>query len=247
MASSMSSSAPATSSSATLNPNVAASSIGSSTSAAPPIKRSPQLWELHALNHYHANRYRDATFAVDNAIEGCASSNLGALGKFYYLRGKIFQTLASTTGHTFPTTLRPEGNEPAQGYYFRCKGDIMQETISTYRRAYQYFGAVGDQVSLSKTVCRIAETYLEPLFAPVALLQKPIDTVNRFPAYVPTPVSRRASDAGLDDEAEMSNDEFIVTFAHIEGPATLAISNASEISNPLLLLKWYSYTTTTTT
>jgi len=214
---------------------------GSGGAASSNAKRPPQHWELYVLNYYHAKRYREATFAVDNAIAVCPAANLSSLGKFYYLRGKIFQALARANGHTFPTMLRPEGQEAAHGYYFRCKGDMMQETISTYRRAYHYFGVVGDQLWLSKTVCRIAETYLEPLFAPVALLQKPLDSVNRFPAYVPTPVARRAGDAVDDPDADLAHtDDFILTMAHIEGPATLALNIASEISIPLLLLKWYT-------
>eukprot|EP01094_Clydonella_sp_ATCC50884_P029158 TRINITY_DN9038_c0_g1_i1.p1 TRINITY_DN9038_c0_g1~~TRINITY_DN9038_c0_g1_i1.p1 ORF type:complete len:1772 (-),score=512.93 TRINITY_DN9038_c0_g1_i1:20-5335(-) len=207
-------------------------------------KKSATYYELEAMNFYHALRFPEAISAINSAIELCSHHNLRTLGKYFYVRGKFFQSLCSgAVSLVFPTTLVADGEErpPVDAVFFRSKGDIMQETIATFRKAYEYFGAAGDEVGLCKTVSRIAETYLDMIFPFVGLLQRPYDSVSEHALFTPTAIAepspaRTSSDTG---SASSEPAKFVITCAHISGPATLALNIATELSDPLTTLKSY--------
>ena len=78
---------------------------------------------------------------------------------------------------------------------FTNTGDLLQECVATYERAYTYFRSVGDDRGISRTVARIAEAYLARVFAPVALLGLPYEEVARLPFFR---VSALAADKSLE-------------------------------------------------
>eukprot|EP01133_Synstelium_polycarpum_P011962 gene11962-13942_t len=230
-----------------------------------------KYWELNCLNLYHANRLPEALVCVEAAILSCASSSLSTRGQYFYIRGKIFQRLVSCSNATlvsFPTTLRPttdEWRDLALSFdsptTYTCTGDFIQEGIASFKRAYHYFKSIGDDVKIQKTVSRIAETYLDRVFGPVALLHYPFDNVARLPHFTPSVFIQRDSEHQQDDRAKRKarrsaaaglastamppppvpeqHKEFYISFELIENPATLAIDINVDTCNILQLLKNY--------
>jgi len=133
------------------------------------------------------------------------------------IRGKILQRLAlSSTPLNFPITLSPNaptgkdiGRDSGKDkkkdkeavaagkevVMFTNTGDLLQECVATYERAYTYFRSVGDDRGIGRTVARIAEAYLARVFAPVALLGLPYEEVARLPFFR---VSALAADKSLE-------------------------------------------------
>lgn len=144
-----------------------------------------KFWELSCLNYYHSCQYPEALCCVEMALSICPSNSLSSLGRFYYLRGKIFQALCSTSSSLqFPTTLKPEnGLKQITQTKYTCTGDLIQECIWSYDKAYSYFRVMGDDLHIAKTVNNISATYLDRVFGPVALLHVPFNDLARFPFF----------------------------------------------------------------
>ncbi len=164
------------------------------------------------MNHYHACRFPEALHAVEQALRATSDYNLSGMGRFMYVRGKIFQRLASSATHVnFPTALRPEADSPHteskmsagsaaaaaaaaasaahQATVYTCTGDLLQEAVANFSRAYHFFRAVGDDMRVGKAVAHIAETYLGRLFAPVALLRLPYESVAKLAGFKLSPLA----------------------------------------------------------
>jgi len=157
---------------------------------------------------------------IELAISNCEKSRLNTLGKYYSLRGKILQGLADLPLVHYPTTfpancldvdtrnfLMHTTNKVMQAdpTLYSCVGDVIQEAIATFDRAYDYFLAVGDDTKVAKALSRIAETYLSHLFGPVALLRIPYQERARLPAF------KTSSLVSKGDEEEESNSGSVKT------------------------------------
>jgi tetratricopeptide (TPR) repeat protein len=222
-------------------------------------QKEPSLmyWELSASNYYHAQEFPQAIFCIDYAISLCSAQSLNARGRLCYLRGKIFQSIClyAETIH-FPTNFKPKKlrlpeefvmatSTPGPGQIqlkpldfstiYTCKGDLIQECISTYTRAYSYFSAVGDDIRIARTVSRIAETYLDHFFPQVALQEKIIEDINTLPPFTPSPIAQERK-AGVPEPAK---EPFVINLARIVSPAELGLEVSADTAHPMLLLKSY--------
>ncbi|EGG24087.1 hypothetical protein DFA_06226 [Cavenderia fasciculata] len=230
------------------------------------IERNLKYWELNCLNYYHSNKFAEALVCVECAIESCPLGSLNARGQYFYIRGKILQKLVSFANVTlinFPTTLRPTSDDlkeivetltPAPSY--TCTGDLIQEGIASFKRAYHYFKSIGDDVKIQKTVSRIAEVYLDRVFAPCMLLHYPFYDVARLPFFGPSKFIQKDGEQQDDQKKRSANKqpkkpaaetpsinsevkEFYITFEMIENPATLAMDVNIDTCNIVQLLKSY--------
>ncbi|EFA86624.1 hypothetical protein PPL_00425 [Heterostelium album PN500] len=229
-------------------------------------ERNLKYWEFNCINYLHANKFSEALICIECAIEICPASSLNARGQYFYLRGKIFQKLVSfsnATLITFPTTLKPTSeewkefvdvNQPTTTY--TCTGDLMQEGIASFKRAYNYFKSIGDDVRIQKTVSRIAETYLDRVFGPVALLHYQFDDVARLPHFTPSRFIQKDGELYQDDKNKRNKKkeepakppgsppmvelkEFYISFEIIENPAILAMDINIDTCNVIQLLRNY--------
>lgn len=82
--------------------------------------------------------------AIELAIDLCPVSSLFARGHYYYMRGKVLQSLCSSSSTItlhFPTSLKPpvydQASTPSDCTIYTCTGDIVQEAAASYKKAYQ--------------------------------------------------------------------------------------------------------------
>ncbi|EGC34039.1 hypothetical protein DICPUDRAFT_153830 [Dictyostelium purpureum] len=237
-------------------------------------ERNLKYWELNCLNYYHSNKFSEALVCIECAIETCPTSSLNARGHYFYIRGKVLQKLVSfsnATLVTFPTTLRPTGDDwkeivdSCTTTNYHCTGDLIQECVASYKRAYHYFKSISDDVRIQKTVSRIAETYLDRVFGPVALLHYPFDDVARLPHFPQSKLiqkdseqeqqlsdlkkrkmkkdslrsSTNSTDSASSNPATQTLKEFYISFELIENPAILAMDINIDTCNILLLFRSY--------
>lgn len=97
-------------------------------------------------NSYHAGRPQEAMAAIELAIDLCPVSSLFSRGHYFYLRGKVLQSLcssSSTVALNFPTSLKPpiydQGSSSGDPTMYTCTGDIVQEAAASYKKAYLTF------------------------------------------------------------------------------------------------------------
>jgi hypothetical protein len=222
-----------------------------------PLIDKSKLYELYAKYYYHCHHYIPALACVDMCVTQCSNSNYSTLAKLYFLRGKIFQELCnSSTTLTFPTALKvtnaskideflttftPPANSPASGNkIFTCTGDLIQECISSYDKAYSYYRIIGDDVNIAKTTSRISTTYLERLFSPHALLNINFADLARLPYFEVSDIAKVEKKAKKG--APAANDppkEFYISFERIENPCICAMDISSHTYNPIIMAKCY--------
>ncbi len=214
------------------------------------IKLSPekllQLWELYTLAYYYSHQYTQALLFVDTAIISCPPSNLSSLSRYHYLRGKIFQSLCSSASTLqFPTNLKPsqpfvkpDENITPRVYYFMSTGDLIQECIASYDKAYSYFRIIGDDLNIAKTVTRIAATCLERTFCPFALLHIPYSDLSRFPYFEVSDIAKQEKKLKKSKpDPQEAPKEFVVSFERIENPTVCALEICAQTYNPMLMAK----------
>ncbi|KAF2078028.1 hypothetical protein CYY_000666 [Polysphondylium violaceum] len=239
-------------------------------------ERNLKYWELECLNYYHANKFPEALICIECAIETCPASSLSSRGQYFYIRGKVFQKLVSfsnATLITFPTTLRPSSDEwkeivdSCTVTTYNCTGDLIQECVASYKRSYHYFKSIGDDVKIQKAVSRIAETYLDRVFGPVALLHYQFDDVARLPYFPSSKLIQKDSEqeqvlsdlkkrkmkkdslrgssasdsstSSTSSSAQQTLKEVYISYELIENPAVLALDINVDTVNILLLLRNY--------
>ncbi|GAM25504.1 hypothetical protein SAMD00019534_086790 [Acytostelium subglobosum LB1] len=227
--------------------------------------RNLNYWVLNCLNYLAANKFAEALLCIECAIEICPLSSLNARGQYFYTRGKIFQRLiqlCNATLITFPTNLRPSGEEwrdfidSSQLTNYTSTGDLLQEGIASFKRAYNYFKSTGDDVKIQKTVSHIAELYLDRLFAPVALHHYPFDDVARLSIFNLSIFMQRDSEQQQQDDkhkrgkakaaaeadtaaVKPASGDFYITLDMIENPSTVAMDVNINTCNILQLLRTY--------
>lgn len=164
-------------------------------------------YALKAKNCFHANKFAEALDFIDKAILFSSATRLASLGSHYYLRGRILRRLCRIAfSMPFPTTLKPEkpatatvtvagfGANPTSpraagfevelpAHVFERPSDLLQECVSTYRQAYNYFKLTGDDCKIAKALSDMAEAYLEFLFWPVASAESTFEDVSTFPLF----------------------------------------------------------------
>eukprot|EP01087_Luapelamoeba_hula_P007472 TRINITY_DN1836_c0_g1_i1.p1 TRINITY_DN1836_c0_g1~~TRINITY_DN1836_c0_g1_i1.p1 ORF type:complete len:2622 (-),score=441.85 TRINITY_DN1836_c0_g1_i1:2-7072(-) len=157
------------------------------------MRGQSSYWEQRCLNYYHSKMYAEALECVELAIARCSEQSLSTLGRYFYTRGKILQALSASPTLTFPTglpalDLDPDTKSHIRGPHshstvYTCIGDIIQETVATFDKAFDYFSCINDDLAIGKTLSRVAETYLTYLFPSVALLRYPYKEKARFSPY----------------------------------------------------------------
>ena len=102
-----------------------------------------RYFELLTRNCYHSGRSQEAMAAIELAIDLCPVSSLFARGHYYYMRGKVLQSLCSSSSTItlhFPTSLKPpvydQPSNPSDSTLYTCTGDIVQEATASYKKAY---------------------------------------------------------------------------------------------------------------
>ena len=224
-----------------------------------PLIDKSKLFELYAKYYFHCHLYIPALACVDMCVTQCSNSNYSTLAKLYFLRGKIFQALCnSSTTLTFPTALKvnnantakideflttftPPANSPASGNkIFTCTGDLIQECISSYDKAYSYYRIIGDDVNIAKTTSRISTTYLERLFSPHALLNINFADLARLPYFEVSEIAKveKKAKKGAPIVTEPPK-EFVITFERIENPCICAMDISANTYNPIIMSKCY--------
>ncbi|KAL6077951.1 Tetratricopeptide repeat domain containing protein [Balamuthia mandrillaris] len=111
-------------------------------------------------------------------------------------------SLSSASSSYGPSSTRSSSSSysaPLQRMEFSCAGDLLQEAVATFDKAYDYFQAAGDDMQLAKVLSHIAETYIAYLFGPVALLRFPYEERARLPVFK---VSAIASKVDATEEEE---------------------------------------------
>lgn len=66
---------------------------------------------------------------------------------------------------------------------YHCPADLVWDAMKWFRKAWDFFHAVGDEISAAKAANRIAECHLLPMFAPHALLGIPLDVAKDLSTY----------------------------------------------------------------
>eukprot|EP01117_Protostelium_nocturnum_P012758 TRINITY_DN4720_c0_g1_i1.p1 TRINITY_DN4720_c0_g1~~TRINITY_DN4720_c0_g1_i1.p1 ORF type:complete len:2345 (+),score=886.19 TRINITY_DN4720_c0_g1_i1:144-7178(+) len=228
-----------------------------------------KYFELMALNFHHAGRSQEALSCIDTALSMCPTHSLASLARYWSTRAKIFRELCSCTTLVFPTTLRPQVSDssnlsPASvgpsnpnrmsgavggSKLYTCTGDLIQECISSYDKAYHYYKGIGDDIHIAKTVNGIVQTYLERLFAPVALLHFPYNDLARLPAFEQLELAKAASASSSKHKRTKSSvpsdpsptpspstsKDFYISFEKIENPALCGLDISAETFDPLLI------------
>jgi hypothetical protein len=196
----------------------------------------------------------------------------GTLGRYYAMRGRILQGVCSSPP-AFPSTLpAPDLDDDTCSYLLRlgakgkpgvepqlytCLDDVVQESIASFDRGYDYFLAVGDDLQLAKILHQIAQVYLDHLFAPVALLGFSYEERARLSSYQPSAMVSKAGSSPtrvasqLDDGAEEPEEEdeddeegrdIFISFDSIENPCEACMDICAETCNVMLMLNGYAAT-----
>lgn len=218
--------------------------------------------ELCARNYFHAKKYNKALVSVESAISLCAHNNLKALAYYFYLRGKVLKELCKLRNIKFPTNFVEKLTKSQESIpMYSCIGDLIQECVGSFRKAYECFKMVGDDIGIAKAVSNIAATYLDRVFAPVALMHASFEDLSRFPHYEnsKTLTNRHSSTVSENQSSPSSNPkspadkrpttpipstptekkDFVLTYDTIEHPATLALDVCADTCNLKLCLKRY--------
>ena len=96
----------------------------------------------------------------------------------------------------FPTKLKPKAqsfatditsgdgihfkDEPSFVKVYESQGDVLQECLHSYSKSYEYSHKLNDEVQMARTCARIAESYLNFAFVPVAFSKQPFDMFSRM-------------------------------------------------------------------
>jgi hypothetical protein len=213
--------------------------------------KAMQLLETRAAMHYQKREYIEAISVIDLLIAGSAAKNLIGLGKSFYFRGKCLQAMINSHSLQLPVVLKSErsGSEPTDTVVtLNNKGDLLQECDASFRKAYHYFGSVGDELRVAQTLAHIAKTFLDHLFFSVAFLHVPYDLLSHYQEFSVSQIAKPIKDDRREKRSkeEVHNTheprDFIVSLKNsIEAPAELAMKISSELFNPLLMLKWFSF------
>lgn len=208
--------------------------------------KSAQFFELKAVYLYQQHEFVEAICLIDFVIGGSSSKNLIGLGKNFYFRGKCLQAMINHAV-TLPVTLKSndlsqsQSQQAVESVTFSDKGQVLQECIASFRKAYHYFGSVGDELRVAQTLSHIAKAFLDHLFFPVAFMRVPFSLLSRFDEFTVSNVVQptdRKEDKRKVKEALIEPKEFVISLKNIEAPANLALDIASEIVNPILMLNW---------
>jgi hypothetical protein len=168
-------------------------------------------------------------------------------GKIYYFRGKILQKICSNQrSFDFPIIIRKKTkNKKAQGgggdgekgmvmIQFSGRGDVIQECIATYKKAYSYFNQIGDELRIGNTIARISETYLDHLFSSILYQKLSFLSASRFPFF--TPSSFLSTD---DDKKESHESHYEINLESVEDTCFLSLDISKDISYPFLSIKCF--------
>ncbi|PRP78521.1 hypothetical protein PROFUN_13578 [Planoprotostelium fungivorum] len=221
-----------------------------------------KYYELQALLHHHSGKHTDAlsdvSSSIETAINLCSSTSLAALAHYWTVRAKIFRALCSLIHITFPTTLKPNPTDPnlssnrgtnSQAKLYTCVGDLIQECVYSYDKAYHYYKGIGDDIHIAKTVNGIVQTYLERLFCPVALLHFRYNDLARLPFFEISDFAKTAGTPGSNSKHRRTKSsvdaginipltekkEFFVSIEKIENPALCALEICAETFDPIIM------------
>ena len=209
------------------------------------VAQNLRLYQLSAKNEYHSRNYTVALFHTENAISICDSSNISPLADFYFLRGKIFQALCnSSTAIQFPTSLRPD-KSPTNGSFlsfklYSCTGDLIQDAVYCFDKAYDYYRVIGDDINRAKVLSRIGEVYLDRVFTPTSLLRFDYSEVSRLRGFSTgdlQSLTRRKGHVRTFSDSKLP--DFVISHEKIEGPARIAMDLAADTANILLVFRTY--------
>eukprot|EP00761_Pharyngomonas_kirbyi_P003918 gb/GECH01003922.1/.p1 GENE.gb/GECH01003922.1/~~gb/GECH01003922.1/.p1 ORF type:complete len:1560 (+),score=344.98 gb/GECH01003922.1/:1-4680(+) len=205
--------------------------------------------EIAARCYYHQKKYTYSLFWVDEALRRCQPSNLWALGRYFFLKGKIFQALCLRKHDMeFPTNLQPENIQRHPLYQqlqttralsqkaitknigreiYNSRAELLYDCIRCYKKAYEYFHTISDEIRVAKAAGRIARTQLDYIIGPSALVNGKPGNISqvKVPKF-------SAHKQAADEPVNMS-------LSGIEYPITLSLEIAIKAGSITLALEGY--------
>jgi hypothetical protein len=104
-----------------------------------------------------------------------------------------------------------------QEVFYSCQTDVLQEAAASYRKAYAYFLAAGDDTRIGRTMTHLASLLLDHVFPLAALCHVPLEDASKVPLF-------KTSVAPLPGIGT----EFIIALESIDNPATVALDIAAD-------------------
>eukprot|EP00727_Mastigamoeba_balamuthi_P013496 m51a1_g877 hypothetical protein (2159) ;mRNA; r:872897-880908 len=186
-------------------------------------------------NFVNAKRLTEAFYLIDCAITVCPISQLVMRGSLIYRRAKILQLFCQRSSKIqFPSTLKDTPTDtPLRAlqccvpHTFSSYGDLLQEAIASFKKAYQCFLTLGDDIRIAKVMARMSEVMLQYVLPASTLLKLTYDDVARMPTFEPSPIVAPAP-KGSSPAPSPAPKEFVLSTDVIESPATLAMDIASD-------------------
>ena len=209
-------------------------------------------YEIKAKNYFIAGKLIDALKTIDLYLLSNSfnlSKNSSSIkGKLFYLRGKILQKICSNQrSFDFPIIIQKKaknkklaGNNEGEGgiimIQFNGRGDVIQECVSTYKKAYSYFNQIGDELRIGNTIARISETFLDHLFSSILYQKLSFLSASRFPFFPPSALLSLVDDEKKEGTMES---HYEISLESLEETCLLSLDIAKDTSDPFLSLKCY--------
>ena len=184
--------------------------------------------EISSRNYYVAGKLAVAYTTINSCIESISKSNIN-MGRFFYLRAKILKGFCMFYYESSQLPVSSDGN-----LLFNQIGDIIQECIATFNKAYNCYLSLEDDIRIAQILAHISEVYIEYIYPQVMYQSRSLESCSQLPYYS---VSAMVKEDDFDNEPPQEH--HTITIEMIANQLNAVLDISTDLSAPLLSLRAY--------